>query len=64
MGETVHRSRESFPSLLVVTTRLNFQPDRQQQTLLSANGFRVVEERVSKDEPASPPNLGLESSSG
>jgi glycosyl transferase family 2 len=35
--------REMFPSLMVVTSRLNFQLERQQQTLLTANGFRVVE---------------------
>ncbi|MGD0588838.1 MAG: glycosyltransferase family 2 protein [Thermoplasmata archaeon] len=35
--------RTQFPSLLVVTSRLNFQPERQQQTLLSANGFHPTE---------------------
>jgi hypothetical protein len=35
--------REKFPSLLVVTSRLNFQVERQQETLLAANGFRLVE---------------------
>jgi len=35
--------RERFPSLRVVTSRLNFQVEHQQETLLSANGFRPVE---------------------
>ena len=34
--------RERFPSLLVVASRLNFRPERQQQTLFTANGFHVV----------------------
>ncbi|MCI4365827.1 MAG: glycosyltransferase family 2 protein [Thermoplasmata archaeon] len=42
--------RLHFPSLLVVTSRLNFQPERQQQTLLHANGFRVVEQARTKRE--------------
>jgi len=41
MGST-RPHREKFPSLLVVTSRLNFQPERQQETLLSANGFRML----------------------
>jgi hypothetical protein len=31
------------PSLLVLTSRLNFQPHRREQALLAANGFRMVE---------------------
>jgi len=46
--------REMFPSLLVVTSRLNFQVERQQETLLSANGFRPME-RPSKKVPADTP---------
>jgi hypothetical protein len=46
--------REKFPSLLVVTSRLNFQVERQQETLLTANGFRPVE-RLSKRVPVDAP---------
>ncbi len=35
--------REKFPSLRVVTSRLNYELEHQQETLLSANGFRPVE---------------------
>jgi len=45
------RHRARFPSLLVLTSRLNFQPERQQQTLLSANGFHVVEHPGARPEP-------------
>lgn len=37
--------RALSPSLLVLTSRLNFQREHQQATLLSANGFHVVEHR-------------------
>jgi dolichol-phosphate mannosyltransferase len=52
MAQLPHRVR--FPSLLVVTSRLNFEPERQQQTLLSANGFHVVEHpRERREDPHS-----------
>jgi hypothetical protein len=35
--------RTRFPSLLVLTSRLNFQSERQLQTLMSANGLLAVE---------------------
>jgi dolichol-phosphate hexosyltransferase len=40
--------REKFPSLLVVTSRLNFELERQQETLLSANGFRLIARAAEK----------------
>ena len=45
---------ERFPSLLVVTSRLNFQKERQQETLLTANGFRLTE-NLPEREPVSRP---------
>jgi hypothetical protein len=47
MGSSIP-SRETFPSLLVVTNRLNFQVERQQQTMLAANGFHAVPQVRSK----------------
>jgi hypothetical protein len=41
IGRVDHRRRAS--SLLVVTSRLNFRPEHQQETLLAANGFHVVD---------------------
>ncbi|MCI4327787.1 MAG: glycosyltransferase family 2 protein [Thermoplasmata archaeon] len=41
VGRFDHRRRAS--SLLVVTSRLNFRPEHQQETLLAANGFHVVD---------------------
>ncbi len=43
-----------FPSLLVVTSRLNFQPEHQQQTLLTANGFHVTERPRERSDPSEP----------
>jgi Glycosyl transferase family 2 len=40
---SVRPHRERFPSLLVVASRLNFQPKHQHQTLLAANGVKVTE---------------------
>jgi dolichol-phosphate hexosyltransferase len=37
--------RTRYASLLVLTSRLNFEPQRQQQVLLAANGFQGFEER-------------------
>jgi dolichol-phosphate mannosyltransferase len=52
--------RTRFPSLLVVTSRLNFQPERQQQTLLSANGFHVMERPRELPDPSEPlPPMGF-----
>ena len=34
--------RATSPSLLVLTSRLNFQPEQRQRTLLSANGYHLV----------------------
>jgi hypothetical protein len=50
-----HRTRAS--SLLVVTSRLNFQPEHQQETLLAANGFHVIELLDDIDEPEILPAL-------
>jgi hypothetical protein len=47
-----HRTR--YASLLVVTSRLNFEPARQQQTLLSANGFHVVLHPIDASEGVRP----------
>ena len=44
---------ERFPSLRVVTSRLNFERERQQETLLVANGYRFVDRPV--DGPAPEP---------
>ncbi len=41
-SEPEQAPRERFPSLHVVTSRLNFERERQQETLLRANGFRMV----------------------
>lgn len=56
MGST-RPHREKFPSLLVVTSRLNFDRERQQATLLSANGFRLVEHPEMKERVALPRHL-------
>ncbi|MCI4342678.1 MAG: glycosyltransferase family 2 protein [Thermoplasmata archaeon] len=55
MGSNVPH-RETFPSLMVVTSRLNFQLEHQQQALLVANGFRVVAQARTK-----PPSLKVAS---
>jgi len=52
MSSPSYRTR--FPSLLVVTSRLNFQPERQQQALLSANGFHVTERPREPPGPSEP----------
>ena len=43
--------RGQFPSLLVLTSRLNFHPEHQELTLLSANGFHAVEYPRDRPEP-------------
>jgi hypothetical protein len=66
MGSTIP-SRETFPSLLVVTNRLNFQVERQQQTMLAANGFRAVAQarsRVSATTVTQPESVAKSSASG
>ncbi|MCI4373075.1 MAG: glycosyltransferase family 2 protein [Thermoplasmata archaeon] len=55
--------RDRFPSLLVVTSRLNFERERQQETLLTANGFRLLERPAEKDELAPPRPLDVVPSS-
>jgi|GEM_PF-3333753 len=42
-------------SLLVLTSRLNFARDHQQATLLTANGFRVVEQVFTRSPPSGTP---------
>jgi hypothetical protein len=44
-----HRNRAS--SLLVLTSRLDFEPEHQQETLLAANGFHIVDMLRDLDEP-------------
>jgi hypothetical protein len=36
--------RGSSPSLMVLTSRLNFRPENRQRTLLAANGYEVTED--------------------
>jgi hypothetical protein len=55
VGRTSHRARAS--SLTVLTSRLDFRPDHQQETLLAANGFRVVDLLDDLDEPEILPAL-------
>jgi Glycosyl transferase family 2 len=51
MGPSPTR-RESFPSLRVVTSRLNFELEHQQETMLAANGFHAVAQAKVKPRPA------------
>ena len=50
-----HRARAS--SLLVVTSRLDFEPAHQQETLLAVNGFHLIELLDDIDEPELVPAL-------
>jgi hypothetical protein len=52
---SVQPHRERFPSLLVVASRLNFQPEHQHQTLLAANGVKVSEGTPDQSGPTAPP---------
>jgi hypothetical protein len=66
MGANVAH-RESFPSLRVVTSRLNFQIEHQQETLLAANGYRAVAQprpRPAAVRPTQGDPVGATASSG
>jgi len=54
-GSAGRRTRAS--SRLVLTSRFDFHPEHQQETLLAANGFHVVELIRDLDEPEIGPAL-------
>jgi hypothetical protein len=54
-GPVGHRARAS--SLLVLTSRLDFRPDHQEETLLAANGFHILDLVRDLDEPEILPAL-------